>query len=179
MKRMIPFLIAFICFLLVIIEGVVANTRLPFINDEWVIVSHFLFMFLIYVTMFFEKDTTYYAIILSVVFSLIIDVVYTDILGVYLFIYTVILYAIRGLMKVLQANFLIAFIMTAFGVIATDIFSFFLYNIIQVHEDSWSMYLYERLIPTTIWNVIIGLVLYLIFAKRLAKWSYIKFERQD
>ncbi|MGN8645655.1 rod shape-determining protein MreD [Gracilibacillus sp. HCP3S3_G5_1] len=179
MKRMIPFLIALICFILVILEGTLANLSLPFVKDEWIIVSHLLFLFLVYVTLFFEKDTTYYAIALSIIFSFIIDIVYTDVIGVYVFAYTAVLYAVRVLMKLLQSNFLIASILTILGVVATDIFIFFLYNIIQVHDYSWELYWRYRLIPTTIWNVIFGLLFYLIFAKKLIKWSYIKFERPD
>ncbi|SFM05564.1 rod shape-determining protein MreD [Gracilibacillus orientalis] len=179
MKSMIPFLIALICFILVILEGTLATINLPFLQDEWVFVSHFLFMFLLYVTIFFEKESTYYAILLSILFSFIIDIVYTDVIGVYIFAYTAVLYAARGLMKVLQSNFLIAILMTTVGVVATDILIFFLYNIIQVHENSWYLYWQNRLIPTSIWNILFGLLIYLIFAKKLTKWSYIKFERSD
>ncbi|MFD2657478.1 rod shape-determining protein MreD [Gracilibacillus thailandensis] len=179
MKRMIPFLIALICFLLVILEGTLAQVSLPFLKDEWINVSHFLFIFLLYVTIFFEKESTYYAIALSIIFSLINDIVYTDVIGVYVFAYTAVLYAARVLMKLLQSNFLIALLMTAAGVVVTDILIFFLYNIIQVHVDSWSVYWQNRLIPTSIWNILFGLLIYLIFAKKLTKWSYIKFERAD
>ncbi|MGP4041708.1 rod shape-determining protein MreD [Gracilibacillus sp. D59] len=179
MKRMIPFLIALICFILVILEGILAKIDLPFVKDEWIIVSHFLFLFLLYVTIFFEKETTYYAISLSIIFSFIIDIVYTDVIGVYVFAYTAVLYAVRGLMKVLQTNFIIALLMTILGVVATDILLFFLYNIIQVHDDSWDMFWQHRLIPTSIWNILFGVLIYLIFAKKLTKWSYIKFERSD
>ncbi|QGH35114.1 rod shape-determining protein MreD [Gracilibacillus salitolerans] len=179
MKRMIPFLIALICFILVILEGTLAQINPPFVKDEWVFVSHFLFLFLLYVTIFFEKESTYYAISLSIIFSLIIDIVYTDVIGVYIFAHTAVLYAVRGLMKVLQSNFLIALLMTIVGVVATDILIFFLYNVIQVHVDSWDLYWKHRLIPTSIWNSLFGLLIYLIFAKKLTKWSYIKFERSD
>ncbi|GAB2560612.1 rod shape-determining protein MreD [Gracilibacillus alcaliphilus] len=179
MKQMIPFLIALICLILVILEGTLASLSLPFVKSDWMIVSHFAFVFLIYVTIFFEKDYTYYAIALSVIVSLIIDVVYTDVIGVYIFAYTFTLYVIRVLMKVLQANVIIAMLMTLLGVSAVDMVVSFLYQILQIHQAGWDFYWVNRLVPTVIWNLLIGLLLYVIFAKRLSKWSTIKFDRAD
>ncbi|UOQ86154.1 rod shape-determining protein MreD [Gracilibacillus salinarum] len=179
MKRMIPYLIALICFLLVILEGIVSLMDLPLVKEDWLVVSHFLFVFLIFVTIFFEKENTFYAITLSIVFSFIIDIIYTDVIGVYVFAYTVILYGVRILMKMLQSNLIIALLMTVIAVTATDILIFFLYNIIQVHDLSWHEYWRYRLIPTVLWNVITGAVMYALLAKRLTRWSVIKFERSD
>ncbi|GAE92614.1 rod shape-determining protein MreD [Gracilibacillus boraciitolerans JCM 21714] len=180
MKNMIPpFLLAIICFLLVILEGTFSLIYMSMFDGNSMIVSHFMFVFLIYVTIYFEKSTTFYAIALSILFSFIVDIVYTDIIGVYVFAYTVVLYGIRVFMKVLQSNFFIAMIMTIFGIVAADILIFLLYNIIQVHQLSWDFYLLNRLIPSLIWNVIISLIIYICFAKRLEKWSIIKFEHND
>ncbi|WP_058307246.1 rod shape-determining protein MreD [Gracilibacillus massiliensis] len=179
MKNMIPFLIAIICFVFVILEGTLSLLNMTLFADDWMIVSHFMFLFLIYVTIYFEKTTTFYAIAFSIIFSFIVDIVYTDVIGVYVFAYTLVLYVIRVFMKVLQSNFIIAILITIFGIVTTDILIFFLYNIIQIHQLSWEAYWQNRLIPTGIWNLIAGLIIYIGFAKRLQKWSFIRFERAD
>ncbi|WP_066194429.1 MULTISPECIES: rod shape-determining protein MreD [Gracilibacillus] len=179
MKQLIPFLIAFICFILVILEGTFAAISIPFLPTDWMVISHFVFVFLIYVTILFEKEHTYYAIAFSVIFSLIIDIVYTDVIGVYIFAYTFTLYVIRVLMKVLQANVLIAMLMTIMGVTAADAVVNFLYQLIQIQQVDWYFYWQNRLLPTVLWNLIIGILLYMIFSKRLANWSVIKFDRMD
>src|SRR5699024_9257227 len=108
MRRMIPFLIALICFILIILEGTFALNLLPFIPEDWMLANHFMFMFLLYVAIFFEKPHTYYAIILAIIFGLIVDIVYTNVIGVYIFSYTAVIYMVRVIMKFLQSNFLIA-----------------------------------------------------------------------
>ncbi len=82
-------------------------------------------------------------------------------------------------MRVLQSNFIIAMVLTIFGIVSTDILLYFIYNIIQVHQLSWETYWQKRLIPTSIWNLLVGLIIYLGFAKKLERWSIIKFDRSD
>lgn len=179
MKRTIPFLIALFCFIFVILEGTLALNLLPLFSNEWMIVSHFLFLFLLYVAVFFERSHTYYAVILAIIFGLIEDIVYTDVMGVYLFSYTFIIYIVRVLMKFLQSNMAIALLLTVFGVLAADIMIFLVYQLAQLHEMDWKTYWQYRLLPTVIWNVTAGFLIYLFFGNRLEKWARIKFEEAE
>lgn len=179
MKRIIPFLIALYCFIFVILEGTLALNLLPFISGDWMPVSHFLFIFLLYIAIFFERSYTYYAVILAIIFGLIEDIVYTDVIGVYLFSYTFVVYMVRVLMKFLQVNFVTMLLVTVFGVLAADIMVFSIYQVIQLHDMVWETYWQYRLLPTVLGNILVGLIIYFIFGQRLEKWSRIKFEEKE
>ncbi|PWU68340.1 rod shape-determining protein MreD [Gracilibacillus dipsosauri] len=181
MIRLIPFLLAFLSLFLVMIEGSISQmmARIPFLPNDWFIVSHFLLLFLIYVTIFFEQKNTYYAFSFAIVLGATVDILYTSLIGVYLFVYATAIYLVRNMMKWLHANFFVAMLMVILGVLIADIFAYFLYSIIQIHDMSWSVYLSYRLLPTLVWNFIFGILFYLLFKKMLEKWAYIKFERKE
>lgn len=177
MKSFAPFKIVLICFVMVILEGITTRFTLPFTNDGQA-VFHFLFIFLVMVTIFFERSHTYYVILFSLIFSIMIDILYTGVLGVYLFSYSITLYIIRIFMKVFHSNFFVVLLMLLIGIALTDHIVYFLYKIILVHDMPWDAFITERFIPTLAWNVIFGIIFYLLFAKRLEKWSFQRFEEK-
>ncbi|MFC4403972.1 rod shape-determining protein MreD [Gracilibacillus xinjiangensis] len=181
MSRIIPFLLACICLFLIILEGALANilVKLSFIPAEWQIVSHFLLLFVIYITIFFDRQSTYYSFLFAVLFGLLVDILYTPILGIYLFAYAAAIYIVRNFMKWLHANFYVTVLMMIVGVFTADILAYFLYNIIQMHNMGWNEYLLDRLLPTISWNVIVGIVFFPMLYKLLKKWQFIKFQHTD
>ncbi|GAA0294854.1 rod shape-determining protein MreD [Gracilibacillus halotolerans] len=174
MKSIVPYKIALLCFIMVLLEGIATVLTLPFTNDKDVVL-HFLFVFLVLLVVFFEKSHTYYAILFSLIFSIMIDILFTSVLGVYLFSYTITLYAIRIIMKVFHSNFFVAMFMVVIGVALMDHIVYLLNKIILIHDIAWNDYIVDRFIPTIIWSVIIGIIFYLIFGKRLERWSDKKF----
>ncbi|MFC4388354.1 rod shape-determining protein MreD [Gracilibacillus marinus] len=181
MKTFIPFLLSIICIVLVMLEGSVANIliHLPFIPDDWQVTSHFLLLFTLYITIFFDQRNTYYGFAFAVLFGLIIDILYTPVIGIYLFVYGVVLYVARNLMKWLHANFFVTVLIVAIGVIIADIATYFLYGMIQFHHMNWNTYFVERLVPTFIWNILLSIVFYPFIKKNLRKWERIKFLNKD
>ncbi|KAB8134730.1 rod shape-determining protein MreD [Gracilibacillus oryzae] len=181
MSRTIPFLLAFICLFLIMLEGTLANvlTDISFLPSDWQVTSHFLLIFVIFITIFFDQRNTYYSFLFAVLFGLFIDILYTPVIGIYLFVYAVAIYIVRNLMKWLHANFYVTVLMMILGVFTADILAYFLYNIIQIHNMGWNDYFFHRLLPTTGWNVGIGIVFYPLIYKLLRKWQYIKFEQKD
>ncbi|HLR71677.1 MAG TPA: rod shape-determining protein MreD, partial [Pseudogracilibacillus sp.] len=93
MKRLL-FLI--ILFGLLVLEGV-AIDLLPAIltSSETLIVPHWVLIFLIIITLFYDTSETFFSIIYGVIFGFLIDVVYTDVLGVYMFVYPFTLYIVH------------------------------------------------------------------------------------
>src|SRR5690625_6852625 len=69
-----------------------------------IIVPHWVFIFLAFIAIFFDEENTYYSILYAVIFGLLIDVVYTGVLGVYMFSYAVCVYVFYGLMKMFHSN---------------------------------------------------------------------------
>src|SRR5690625_6724150 len=77
-----------ILFLFMVLEGV-ALELLPakLVMSNSIIVPHWVFIFLAFIAVFFDEENTYYSVLYAVIFGLLIDVVYTGVLGVYMFSY--------------------------------------------------------------------------------------------
>ena len=77
-----------ILFLFIVLEGV-ALDLLPvqLLSAQTLIVPHWVFIILIFIVIFYDKEDTYYSIVYAVIFGLLIDIVYTGILGIYMFSY--------------------------------------------------------------------------------------------
>ncbi|ENH97953.1 cell-shape determining protein [Gracilibacillus halophilus YIM-C55.5] len=180
MNRWISFILPFLCLLLIVLEGsmsmIFQQTQLW---DDAFVISHWVLLFLVYIAVFFDQEHTYYALAFAVIFGTIVDIVYTEVIGVYLFAYTAVIYVIKGFMRWFHQNFYVAMILSFFSIVVADLSIYFLYKLLQVHQESWEIYWQSRLIPTIVWNMLSSILFYLLFAKRLSNWSYIKFEKSD
>lgn len=169
MKRLyLPLLL----FLLLVFEGV-AIDFLPvnFIGAEIMIVPHWVLIFLILINIFYDQETTVYAIIYGVIFGLLIDVVYTNVLGVYMFTYALGAYITHLLKRILQTNIYMTIVIAVLVLSIVEIALIFIYSLVGIADPiSWG-FLEYRLIPTVIANIIILLILYPLFSKRLMRWK--------
>ncbi|TRM12831.1 rod shape-determining protein MreD [Lentibacillus cibarius] len=165
-------LIPFILFLLLVLEGV-ALDLLPvsFIANEFQLVPHWVLIFLILKIMFFDGENTSASVIHGLIFGFLIDVVYTGVLGVYMFCYALVIYMIHSLVKVLHANFYAAILLSIIGVALTDIFINIIFSVAGITEMIWQDYLLYRLIPTALANGLFLFVLYPLLTKLLMKWK--------
>lgn len=168
-------LIPFILFLLLVFEGV-AISFLPdkFVGAEIMVVPHWVLVFLIMVSIFYDEESTVIAIIYSVIFGLLIDVVYTNVLGVYMFTYSLGVYFTHLLKRLLQANLYTTLLISVIVLSVVEILLIFIYSVVGMADViSWQFITY-RLLPTIIANVIILLILYPLFSKRLTSWKQTK-----
>lgn len=165
-------LIPLILFVLLVVEGIAIDfIPLNFIPSHFIIVPHWIFVFLILVALFYDTDETAFAIIYGVIFGLLTDIVYTDILGVYMFIYPLAIYLMNFLKRIFQTNLLITFIVTMIGLTIVESFILFVYTFIGEINVHYQLFVVERLVPTLIANLIFLLIMYPIFFKRLFRWQ--------
>lgn len=164
--------IPFILFFLVVFEGV-ALDLLPtmFISSKTLIVSHWVFVFLILVAIFYDDSHTYFSVFYAIIFGLFIDIVYTDLLGIYMFTYTIIVYIVHQLTKLFHANFYITILLTILGLAMVDISIYLLYSVIGKVNILWEEYMLYRLLPTVLANIIFSIFAYFVFKNRLITWS--------
>ncbi|NMA89959.1 MAG: rod shape-determining protein MreD, partial [Amphibacillus sp.] len=89
--------IPLILILLIILQGATANF-IPHSAMEagLIIVIHAVFLFLVMIKLYYDLETTYYALLGAVFSGLIIDIIYTDIIGVYMFSYALMIYFVHG-----------------------------------------------------------------------------------
>lgn len=166
MKRLyIPLLL----FLLLIVEGV-ALDLLPFSSIDTIIVSHFMLMFLVLVTMFYDKENTYVAVLYGVIFGLLIDVVYTGVLGVYMFSYAMVIYIVHKLKRLMHSNFSVTVFLGFIALLLAENLIYVIYSTIDFTNMLWLDFLIYRLLPTILANLIFLMILYPVIVRKLTKW---------
>ncbi|OZU89825.1 rod shape-determining protein MreD [Virgibacillus indicus] len=161
-----------ILFLFLVLEGV-ALELLPdnLIKSDWFFVPHWVFVFLVYLAIFYERENTYHSVIYALVFGLLIDIVYTGILGIYMFSYGIAIYIIHGLRKILHGNIYVTILLGLIGIALSDISINIIFSLVGMSEILWEDYFSNRLLPTVISNLVFLLILYPIFAKRISRWG--------
>ncbi|WP_067837399.1 rod shape-determining protein MreD [Amphibacillus sediminis] len=174
MSRIAPPLILL---LLLILQGGVSLLIPASISEAGlIIVIHSVFLFLLLLVMFYDLEDTYYALFFAILSGLLIDIVYTSIIGVYMFSYAIITYFFHGMRKLLHANFYVALILMIIGVGLVDSLLYFIYQFIGVTNMGIADYLSHRLMPTLFVNLLVFLIFYLIFKRKLVKWSNDRFD---
>jgi len=133
------------------------------ILQDGIFVPRFLFFLFIFISIFYDRNLgIYYAI----GFGLVMDLVFTEILGIYLFWYPVIVYAISKLMKVLHNHL---FIVSLIFLLAVSLLEggVYLFNyILQITNITVQEFVNNRLFPTLLLN----LCFYIIFSYPLKKY---------
>lgn len=175
---MIRFYIPLILFSFTVLEGVslkLLPNRLVYADS--ILIPHWVFIFLICVVIFFEREEEYTSIYYAVIFGLMIDILYTDILGVYMFTYAITIYMIKGISRLLQDNLLSAIIFSVVGLVMMEVLIQLFYIVIGVIQVQWKEYISLRLLPSIMANIVFLLVIYPIVAKWLSNWK-IKIEKE-
>lgn len=148
-------------FFFLVAEGV-ALELLPgnLINVSIIMIPHWILVFLIIVNFFYETKKPHTFIIYAIIFGLLVDIVYTDTLGVYMFAYGLALYTTTLLKRVLQENFVMTVITTIIAVIITEAIIGIIYTALGITRVYWLDNLTERLVPTIIANIVFLLIIY-------------------
>ncbi|WP_163970130.1 rod shape-determining protein MreD [Oceanobacillus halotolerans] len=169
MKRLI---IPAILFLLLILEGV-AFELLPanLVTGNSVIIPHWVLIFLVFVAIFYDRANTYFCVLYGLIFGLLIDVVYTSVLGVYMFTYSITIYMTHGLKKIFHANFYVTILLGTLSIAVAEGIINIIFFVVGISDIPIKEYTIYRLLPTLLANFIFMVILYPIFAKRLLAWQ--------
>jgi rod shape-determining protein MreD len=144
------FLLPFIIFFLFIIEGTIMQVVAPErFNLDYLVIPRFAFVVVIMVAIYLGRTTgTVYALILG----LFQDVIYTHLLGVYIFSMALITYLLGFSYKTFQKNSLLLIITALFGTILLEYLVFGIFSIIGITNLLHDRFFYERLLPSLIVN---------------------------
>lgn len=132
-------------------------------------IPHWLLLFLLVLTMFLDSEDTFTAIHFGVIFGLMMDILYTGILGIYMFMIPFALYIAKLLFRLLQNNLLMCLLVTAISVIIVELGLYFIYQFLGFVHTTFLFFLGERLLPTVLANLVFMLLIYLP-VKKLALW---------
>ncbi|MFC0522458.1 rod shape-determining protein MreD [Pontibacillus salicampi] len=157
---------------LLVLEG----TAMDFLPTKWLLadfhfIPHWVLVFLIFMAIFYDYDSTYYCVMYGIIFGLLIDLIYTDMLGVYMFTYGLVVYVIHGVKKMLHSNVFVTLLLTVVAIVFADIAIYVFYSFIKATTLAWESYLYRSLLPTLAANLLFALVLFPIFPRKLQEWS--------
>lgn len=146
MKR---FYLPIILFALLVLEGVAIEVLPPSVqNGDLTFIPHWVLVFLLYIAVFYDRDTTYYSILYAVIFGFLIDVVYIGVLGLYTFSYGLATYLIHELKKLLHGNFYVMILLGLVGIALADVALFIVFSLIEKVNLSWESYSLYRLLPS-------------------------------
>lgn len=160
---MLRFLLPIIVFILFIIEGTVMQIIAPDrFGSEFIIIPRFAFVIVIVIAIFFGRTTgTIYGLILG----LFQDIIYTHVLGVYIFSMALITYLLGFSFKIFQKNLLLLTITAIFGTILLDYLVYGIYSMVGITTLPHERFFYERLLP----SLVVNSVFLIIFAYPLRK----------
>lgn len=168
MKRLY---IPLILFLLLILEGVALDFLPQIMLDTFSVIPHWVFTFLIFIAIFYDKKGFPFSVLYSVIFGLLIDIVYTGVLGVYMFSYVIIMYIVYELKEYLYENLFVTLLISTVSIALVDFSINGIYTIIGIRNVEWMEYFLYRLTPTVLANLVFLLILYPILSKRLKLWG--------
>lgn len=154
------------------LQGVAMEIATSFTGMQNIyIISHWVFVFIICISVFFDGEYTYYGIIYAVIFGLLVDIVYTDMLGTYMLSYGLAMFVLQGIKNAFYANVYTTMLLVTIGIIIADLFIHGTYSMLGIVDISFLAYMWERLIPTIVANIIFLLVLYPFVHKRFSRWK--------
>lgn len=166
------YFIALLCLFFLIMQGM-AMSMLPanLVYSDLLMTPHWILIFLLIIAIFYDKDDTYNAVWYGLAFGLLIDVVYTGVLGVYMITYTLIIYTVHGLNKWLHSNFFAASLLAVVGVALADTMLYIIYSFVQITSMTWGDYALLRLLPTLAANMIFFILLYPLVKEKVYAWG--------
>lgn len=117
--------------------------------SEHILVPHFLLVTILFMTMYAGRKQ---GIIYGAIFGLLFDVVYTGVIGIYLFMYPLIAYVVAKIMRILQLNILSVTIVSVLGVAILELGVYELNYFIKVTSMDFTSFTSLRLLPTLLLN---------------------------
>lgn len=144
------FFLPSIIFFLFIIEGTFMQVIAPDrFGLNFLIIPRFAFVIVIVISVFFGRTT---GMIYGLILGLFQDVVYTHILGVYIFSMAFITYLLGFSYKIFQKNVFLLIFTAIFGTILLDYLVFGIYSMVGITNLFHERFFYERLLPSLVVN---------------------------
>src|SRR5699024_7781387 len=118
-----------ILFLILVSEGVAIELLPTSLSSTYMLITpHWVFIFLLLITLLYDTNETFFAIIYAVFFGLLIDVVYTGVLGVYMFVYPFSVYIVHLLKRFIQTNLYMTIVISAVSLFIIELLLFLIFS---------------------------------------------------
>lgn len=154
MKRIILPLIAILFF---VSESIFANVFSGgLFGSERIFVPRFILIFLSFLTIYGSRKN---GLIYGFILGLMYDVVYTEVLGIYMFLFGFVVYVIYQLMRILQNNSFIVYSLTLLMIAVLEIIVFEINVFLHFAQISFLQFSEERLYPSLILNLAVMIII--------------------
>lgn len=154
MIRFVVPLIAIILFYLEPVFGLFSPLEL---NGEYrYLIPRFLIMYLIFISIYYSRNR---AMVYGLVFGVLYDVFFIDIIGLYSFLYPLICLIASFIVKYIHQHLLVTTILSLVLVALLEFVLYHFFSLIGLTDISLSVFVFERLLPTMIANSIFLIML--------------------
>ena len=124
---------------------------------DTVVVPHFVMIIILFVAIYVSIPQ---AIVYSIFAGLLYDVVYTDLIGVYMFSMAVTTYVIALCAKVIHTNVIVGLLFVLIAETMLDFMIYGIYTLVGIVNMPVNVFLFERLFPSFILNGVFFILLY-------------------
>jgi rod shape-determining protein MreD len=147
-KAFLPIIIS-LCFLFesVFVEMLPAEI----FKSSSIFVPHFLMVAIIFVTVYISQK---HGIMYGFIFGILFDIVYTEIIGIYLFMFPLVAYITSWIMRILQTNIILVSFVAILGVGFLELGVYEMNFLIGRTDMIFASFMDIRLVPTLILNLI-------------------------
>ncbi|WP_379965824.1 rod shape-determining protein MreD [Ectobacillus sp. sgz5001026] len=147
-KLILPFLLL-IAFALENVFSIFVPSNL--FGENSIAAPHFLFIILLFIVVYYNSTN---GILFSLLFGFIVDIVYTELLGMYLFAFPLFAYLVANAMRILQVNL---FIVSTLVLVSVGVLEYYVYGFLLLlgrTNLSANVFFTERFLPTLLLNLI-------------------------
>ena len=169
---MIRFLIPFVAVVLFLLEPEFALfSPISWGEQTLVLVPRFVILYLIFISIYYSKKR---ACLYGLIFGLLYDVFYIDIIGLYSFLYPLLCFIAGSTVRFIHQHLSVTTILSVVLVALMEVFLYYFFYFIQFTTIPVSDFLSNRLLPTMIANLLFLIMLgwafkYLINARVLQR----------
>lgn len=118
-------------------------------DELYILVPRFVIVHLIFIAIYVNKKQ---AIMYGIIFGLLYDMFYIDIIGLYAFLYPLICFFAASIIRILYKNIVTVMIVTILLIGLLELFSYGFASLIMITSISFNEFLTSRLLPTIIAN---------------------------
>jgi len=154
MKRMIIPAIAVVLFYLEPVFGLFSPLDIS--GEYRFLIPRFLIMYLIFISIYYSRNR---AMLYALLFGLLYDVFFIDIIGLYSFLYPLICLIASFIVKFIHQHLIVTTTLSLVLVAGLEFVLYQFFSLIGLTDISLSVFVRERLIPTMIANSIFLVVL--------------------
>lgn len=145
-----PFILSLVALLFFVFDSVFSQLFAGhFFGKENIVVPYFMMIFVLLLTVYGSRK---YGMMYGAILGLGYDVVYTEILGVYMFLLPFLAYVLAKCMKVLQSNWMIVMVLLFLFVGIAEVILYELNVLMSFATFHFSVFAERRLLPTALLN---------------------------